>query len=331
MSPACAATGGEGTLPGRCLERGQGAAGNGAQPVRRLADVRAGRGERGGVGVERVGVQQRGGADFDDLPGVHHHGAVADGGGQLQVVGDEQHRQPEVAPQAVEDRHDLGLGGDVQGGRRLIGQQQPRLGQQGRGDHDPLQHAAGHLVRVLPEPLVPMVDADLGEHVHRPPARLRRGHPEVGPERLGHEVPDPPHRVGVRPRILEDHRYLVAVPAQVRAGEPVDVGARVPDRALDLGPTRQQAVDRPGGHGLARPRLADQADGLARPHRERDITQHGALVAVHLQQHGQARHLEQRRARCGPGGASVLAAGRTRPGSLICAPVTARTAARPAR
>src|SRR5262249_43299337 len=112
----------------------------------------------------------------------------------------------------------------------------------------------------------------------------------------------PPHGVGVRPRVLEDHRHLVAVPAQVRAGEPVDVGAAEPDRALDLGPARQEPVDRPGGHRLAGPRLADQADGLTRADRERDIAQDGAPGAVHFQQYGQAGHLEQRRARCCPGG-----------------------------
>ena len=106
-------------------------------------------------------------ADLDDLPGVHHHRAVADGGGQLQVVGDEQHGQAEVAAQVVEDRHHLGLGGDVEGGGRLVGQQQARLGQQRRRDHDPLQHPAGQLVRVLPEPLGPVLDADLGERVDR--------------------------------------------------------------------------------------------------------------------------------------------------------------------
>ena len=138
-------------------------------------------------------MQQAGRPDLGDLARVHHHRAVADGGGQFQVMGDEQDGQAEVTAQAVEYRHHLGLGRDVQGGGRLVGQQQARLGQQGRRDHDPLQDPAGHLVRVLPEPTGPVLDADLGERVGRAAARLLRGHPQVGAQGLGHEVPDPPH------------------------------------------------------------------------------------------------------------------------------------------
>ena len=107
------------------------------------------------VRMQRVVVQQRRLADLDDLARVHHRGPVADRGGQLQVVGDEQHRQAELAAQVVQDRHHLGLGGDVERGRRLVGEQQLRLGQQRGGDHDALQHAAGQLVRVLAQPPLP--------------------------------------------------------------------------------------------------------------------------------------------------------------------------------
>ena len=147
-----AAPGRERALVGRRLERGQRAAGDGQQPVGRLRDVGAGRRERRGVRVQRVVVQPGRRADLHDLPGVHHRGAVADGGGELQVVRDEHHGQAELAPQVVEDGHDLGLGGDVERRGRLVGQQQPRLGEQRGGDHDPLQHPAGQLVRVLPQP-----------------------------------------------------------------------------------------------------------------------------------------------------------------------------------
>ena len=57
--------------------------------------------------------------------------------------------------QLVQDRHDFGLCGHVECGGRLVGQQQRRLGQQRGGDHDPLQHAARQLVRVLTQPPSP--------------------------------------------------------------------------------------------------------------------------------------------------------------------------------
>jgi hypothetical protein len=93
--------------------------------------------------MQRIVVQQRRLAYFYDLPGVHHRGAIADGGRELEVVGDEQHGQTELAAQIVEDCHHLGLGGDVQRRCRLVGQQELRLSQQRRGDHDALQHATG--------------------------------------------------------------------------------------------------------------------------------------------------------------------------------------------
>ena len=128
--------------------------GNRREPRRPWRRCRAGRRParrcRGAAGRRAAALS---GAGLHDLAGVHHRRAVADGGGQLQVVGDEQHRQAAVAAQLVEDRHHLGLGGDVERGGRLVGQQQARLGQQRGGDHDPLQHPAGQLVRVLAQPL----------------------------------------------------------------------------------------------------------------------------------------------------------------------------------
>jgi len=75
----------------------------------------------------------------------------------------------------------------------------------------------------------------------------------------------------VRPRVLEDHRHLAAVPAQGGSGQAADIAAAEPDRAIDSGPARQQPADRPRGHGLAGPRLADQAYRLTGPYRERDV------------------------------------------------------------
>src|SRR5262245_28188056 len=64
----------------RGLERRQWPAGNGRQPGCGARDVRARRGEGGGVGVQRVVMQQRRGAELDYLARVHHGGPVADGG-----------------------------------------------------------------------------------------------------------------------------------------------------------------------------------------------------------------------------------------------------------
>ena len=67
---------------------------------------------------------------------------------------------------------DLRLDRDVEGGRRLVGDDQIGLVQQRDRDRDALAHAAGELVRVGAQPLVGRGDADAGERVPRARARL---------------------------------------------------------------------------------------------------------------------------------------------------------------
>ena len=244
--------------------------------------------------MQRIAVEQLRPPLLHDLPRVHDDRPVADRRGQVQVVRDEQHGQAVRLPQLVQDRHDLGLRRHVERGRRLVGQQQRRAGQQRGRDHDPLQHATRQFVRVLPQPPFPVGDADLAKHAGRALARLRSGHAQVGPQGLGHEVADPPDRVHVCARILEDHRDLVAVAAQCRSGQRRDVRAVEPDLALDLRALRQQPVDRAGGHRLARAGLADQPDRLARPDLQRHVPQHRALGALDRQRDGQVPHRQER-------------------------------------
>ena len=65
---------------------------------------------------------------------------------------------------------DLGLGGDVERRRRLVAQQQPGLDGEGAGDHHPLQHAAGQLVRVLAQVPLGVVEAHRAEQLESPGA-----------------------------------------------------------------------------------------------------------------------------------------------------------------
>ncbi len=58
---------------------------------------------------------------FDDLSGVHHHHVVGDVGDHSQIVGDEDHRHVLFPLQGVQEFDDLGLGGHIEGGGGLIG------------------------------------------------------------------------------------------------------------------------------------------------------------------------------------------------------------------
>ena len=86
----------------------------------------------------RRGEQARGGARLDDLAGAHdgypashlaHHG---------KIVRDEQHSQPVLLLQLLEQLKHLGLHGDIQSGGWLVGDQQPRPVDERHGDEDAL-------------------------------------------------------------------------------------------------------------------------------------------------------------------------------------------------
>ena len=81
----------------------------------------------------------------------------------VEVVGDEQHRHAEPGLQVLEQLEDLRLHGDVERGRRLVGDQEIGSIGERHGDHHALALPAGELVRIGAEPLGRVGDADLGQ------------------------------------------------------------------------------------------------------------------------------------------------------------------------
>ena len=159
-------------------------------------------------GCRTLLVERGRGVVLDEEAGVHDGDAVADRGGELEVVRDEEQAQTPLAALLVEDRHDLRLRRHVERGRRLVGEQQARLDGEGGGDHDPLQQTAGELVRVLVQAALGVVDADVAEEADDDARRLAGVDAVVGDQRLGQEVPDLAHGIDVRGRVLEDHRRV---------------------------------------------------------------------------------------------------------------------------
>ena len=109
---------------------------------------------------------------FDDLALLHHDHVVGDAAHDVEVVGDEQHRHADLRLQVLEQLQDLRLHGDVERGRRLVGDQQVGPVGERHGDHHALALAAGKLVRIGAEPLGRIDDADLGQKLDD--ARFRR-------------------------------------------------------------------------------------------------------------------------------------------------------------
>jgi ABC-type dipeptide/oligopeptide/nickel transport system ATPase component len=104
--------------------------------------------QREGVGVARVGEQLVARSELDDPASVHDRDGVAEAGHHAEVVRDQDRRGVHLAAERAQQVEDLGLHGRVERGRRLVGDQQGRVAGDGHGDHGPLAHAAGELVRV---------------------------------------------------------------------------------------------------------------------------------------------------------------------------------------
>ena len=132
--------------------------------VRRRA-LRLGGEQMARIVMLRVGEDLRRRAGLDDLALGHHADAVGDLAHDAEVVGDEQHRHAVLGLEPGEQFEDLRLHGDVERGRRLVGDQQFRLVGERHGDHHALALAAGKLVRIGVEPLFRLADADLARAV----------------------------------------------------------------------------------------------------------------------------------------------------------------------
>ena len=74
---------------------------------------------------------------------------------------------PEVLLQPVHQREDLRLRGHVERGRRLVGDQQVGVVDEGHGDHHALAHAAGELVRIVVDAPFRARDADRLQQLER--------------------------------------------------------------------------------------------------------------------------------------------------------------------
>ena len=67
---------------------------------------------------------------------------VGDLGHHAHIMGNEQHRHANILLEHLDQLENLRLNRHVQGGRRLVRDQQAGAAGQGHGDHDALTHAA---------------------------------------------------------------------------------------------------------------------------------------------------------------------------------------------
>ena len=220
-------------------------------------------------------------AVLDALTAVHDQDVVGQLRHHAEVVRDDDERRVELRLQVPHQVEDLRLHGHVEGGGRLVRDQQLGVARQRHRDHRALPHAAGELVRVVVDPPLRPRDADPAEHVDRVPAGHRLVHLVVYPVGLDDLLADRVVRVHRRQRILEDHRHLLAAqrPHGLRRRTD-DLHAVEPDLARHVGVAPVvQPQDAQAGHRLAGAGLADDAQGAAALEGERDRV-HRANQAV---------------------------------------------------
>ena len=170
-----------------------------ASPRRQRSNAYGHRGENGqpggrsirlgglpGIGVSRLRESSRAGqrreqplgvgvvVPVEDVParrllhhraGVHHDHVVGRLGDHAEVVGDEDDRGAELLLEPSHHGQHLGLHGDVEGRGRLVGDQQVGVERHRHGDHHPLPHAAGELVRVVVDAFRRVRDAHQAEQL----------------------------------------------------------------------------------------------------------------------------------------------------------------------
>ncbi len=217
---------------------------------------------------------------------IHHQDVVGELGDDAQVVGDDDDRGAELLLQVADEVEDLRLDGHVEGGRRLVGDEQLGVVDQRHRDHRALPHAAGELVRVVVDAAVGLRDADPVEQFDRAPAGGLLVDVVVDAVGLDDLGADGEVRVHGRQRVLEDHRHLAAAQPAYVVGVGGDQFLAVePHLSRDPRPRGAvQAHDAERGDRLAGSRLADDAERLAGPDVEADAVDglHEAVVGVEV-------------------------------------------------
>ena len=161
------------------------------QPLGRRRPARRDRSEQA-PRVRMLGLVEDGleVASLGDPAGVHDGDVVSRLGDHPKVVGDQDDGRPVRLLEVADQVEDLSLHRHVERGRRLVGDQDLGVEGERHGDHHPLSHAAGELVRVAVDSLGGARDPDLPSASSARAARLAPRRPRA---------PGSPRRSAIRP------------------------------------------------------------------------------------------------------------------------------------
>ena len=189
-----------------------------------------------------------------DLARSHDIDAIGEAPDDAEVVGDEDHRHAEARLQALQERQDLRLDGDVERGRRLVGDQDVGIVGERHRDHHALPLAAGKLVRIGIDAALGLLDLHQPQQLDRALARRRLAQPRMFHQRLGDLIADRIERIERGHRLLKDHGDLGAADAiQLALAESEQIRAAIVGRAGRAAVRGKQPHRRHDGLALARP------------------------------------------------------------------------------
>ena len=171
----------------------------------------------------------------------------------------------EAAAQLLHQLENLGLDRDVEGGRRLVGDDQLGLAAEGHRDHHPLAHAAAEMMGILAKTPLRIGDPDQAQQLHRARFGVRPRQAEVPAHPFGQLHADAEHRIERGHRFLEDHGDLAtAHPGDLVLVEVEQIATLEADApAGDPARVRDEAQNRERAHRFAAAGFADQGDRLA--------------------------------------------------------------------
>ena len=150
---------------------------------------------------------------LDQFAVGHNPDAVGVLGHDAHVVRNKEHGRAELGLQVAHEFEDLGLDRDIQGGGRLVRDQDFGSAGQGHGDHDALAHATGELVGKLAHTLIGCCDADMIKHLDGRTQRLVSTQALMQSQDLYELVANREDRVEGGHGFLKDHGDIVTANA----------------------------------------------------------------------------------------------------------------------
>jgi len=162
------------------------------------------------VRVLRRAEQLRDACRLDDAACVHDHHLLSVLSHDSKIMRDEQNAHVKLTLQVRQKVQNLSLNGDVERRRGFVRNEQVGRAGECHGNHDPLPHATGELMRVGVHALLRCWNTHRLQQFERSRFHGRAGHPLVQPQPLGDLALDGEHRIERSHRLLEDHRNSIA-------------------------------------------------------------------------------------------------------------------------